>query len=105
MSVFECVEPRPGLLVLRGELTVSDAPALHGLLVEALRRSPSLELDLLDVTMLDTSGVQLMIALSRAGRAAGKPVCWQGFSAAVEHVLNVLNLRAEIGEPSAVVWT
>jgi anti-sigma B factor antagonist len=105
MSAFQWSEPSAGVLTFHGELTVTDAAELGALLAETLARHDALEIDLLNVTMLDTAGLQLLIAVRRAGRAAGKSVTWLGYSAAVEEVIDLLNLRGELGEPAAVVWT
>lgn len=105
MSAFQCSEPSAGVLSFQGELTVADAAEFAALLGDALARHGALEIDLLNVTMLDTAGLQLLLAVRRAGHAAGKPVTWLGYSAAVEEVIDLLNLRGELGEPALVVWT
>lgn len=105
MSAFQWREPSAGVLTFQGELTVADAAELGALLGDALARHGALEIDLLNVTMLDTAGLQLLLAVRRAGHAAGKSVTWLGYSAAVEEVIDLLNLRGELGEPALVVWT
>lgn len=104
MSQYQCSEPSPGMLALSGELSVTDAPALKALLVDALRVHTKLEIDLLNVTHLDTSFVQLMLALQRAAAEDGKSLVWLGYSQPVEEVLAILNLSDKLTAPGAVLW-
>ena len=104
MSEFTCTEVVPGMLSLSGELSVVDAPRIKALLLDALRAHPKLEIDLLHVTHLDTSFVQLMLALQRAAAEDGKTVNWLGYSQPVEEVLALLNLNDKLSAPGAVLW-
>lgn len=105
MSEFTHFEPRPGVLTLSGELTVECAREMQTVLFAALAKAPKLEVDLLNVTKLDTAGVQLMLVLVREARARGKQLVWLGYSLAVEEVLELLDLGDLIGRPGAVVWS
>jgi anti-sigma B factor antagonist len=105
MSEFSLCEPRPGVLALSGELTISTAVELKPLLIAALRQQTRLEVDLLNVTRLDTAGVQLLLLLHREATRTGTCLSWLGYSLAVEEVLELLDLAYLLGSPSAVVWT
>ena len=98
-------EPRPGVLSLSGELTFKNARALHGALTAALSQHASLEIDLLNVTKIDTAGTQLIITVATEARAAGKTLRWLGFSLAVAEVIELLDLTELLGRPGAVVWS
>lgn len=100
-----CSEPRPGVLALSGELTFPNATALRDALLGALSKSDRLEVDLLNVTKLDTAGVQLLILVHREAARLGRPLVWLGYSLAVEEVFDLLDLRHLLGQPSAVVWS
>lgn len=105
MSTFAHDEPRSGVLELAGELTLESAQQLQAVLVAHLAAHAAPEIDLLNVTAIDSAGVQLLLATRRAAERAGKSLAWLGFSQAVEDALTALCLHAEIGGPSAVVWS
>jgi anti-anti-sigma regulatory factor len=64
-----------------------------------------LELDLLNVTKLDTAGVQLLVLAHREVHARGKELRWLGFSLAVQEVFELLDLNDLLGRPGAVLWS
>ena len=105
MSEFVYLEPRPGLLTLHGELTVATASKLHAALAATLDRHPTLELDLLNVTKLDTAGLQLLLLAGREASARGKSLRWLGFSLVVQEVFELLDLTDLLGRPGAVLWS
>lgn len=105
MSEFAHAEPRSGVLALSGELTVAHAQELHALFVRFLAAHAALEIDLLNVTKLDTAGVQLLLMLHREANSANKPLHFLGHSLAVEEVLELLGLTDVLGQPAAVVWS
>jgi len=105
MSDFEHYEPRPGILALSGEMTVTTAAEIKELLLRTLAVHPKLEIDLLNVTRLDTAGVQLLLLLQREAQRQGKQLGWLGFSLAVEEVMELLDLSDVLGQPAAVVWS
>jgi anti-sigma B factor antagonist len=105
MSTFEHHEPRPGVLFLSGDLTIESAPAIKSVLLDGLRQHPKLEVDLLNVTTIDTAGVQLLVLLQREATRADKTLKWLGYSMVVEEVLDLLALSDVLGKPAAVVWS
>lgn len=105
MPEFSHHEPRPGILALSGELTLRDASELKSLLSRFVQESSSPELDLLNVTHMDTAGVQLLLFAHGEATRAGKSLKWLGFSLAVEELLDLLNLSDLLGRPAAVVWS
>ena len=104
-SEFAYLEPRPGVLTLHGELTIATARELHAALSATLEQHGTLELDLLNVTKLDTAGVQLLVAAHRDVSARGKQLRWLGFSLAVQDVFDLLDLAELLGRPGAVLWS
>ena len=104
MTDFVHHEPRPGLLTLHGELTAASARALHALLMSALAEHATVELDLLNVTKLDTAAVQLFVFLHGEALKRGKVLRWLGFSMAVQEVFELLDLTDLVGRPGAVLW-
>ena len=105
MGSFTQSEPRAGVLALAGELCWEDAPELKQVLLDALARTPRLELDLLNVTRLDTAGVQLLLMLHAEAQRCDKPLSWLGCSLAVEEVLELLGLSDALGRPQLVIWS
>jgi anti-sigma B factor antagonist len=105
MSTFEHSTPRPGVLALRGEMTVANALAIRDLLLDALALGDKLEVDLLNITRFDSAGVQLLVLLHREAKQQEKQLSWLGYSLAVEEVLELLDLTELLGPPGAVVWS
>jgi anti-anti-sigma factor len=92
-------------LVLEGELTIYGAAELQARLVAALGDAPGgLDIHLADVTELDSSGVQLLMATVRAAQATGRSVVLSAPSEAVRDVLELFGLAtffdgAQAAEP------
>lgn len=105
MSDFSHHAPKPGVLALSGDFTLAHATAIKQVLTDALSQGDRLEVDLLNVTKLDTAGVQLLVLLQREANARGITLRWLGYSLAVEEVLELLDLGHLLGRPSAVVWS
>ena len=105
MAEFSHTEPRTGSLTLSGELTLEYAAEAKGVLLAALARLPSLELNLLNVSRIDTAGVQLLLLLQREASQVDKSITCLGYSLAVEEVLRLLDLLHLFGLPGAVVWS
>lgn len=103
--MFNCLEPRANVLTLFGELTLSHAKEVRERLFSALSRNPALEVDLLNVTRVDTAGLQLLILLHREALASGKQLRWLGFSLAVQEAFELLDLGELLGRPGAVLWS
>jgi anti-sigma B factor antagonist len=105
MSSLNCIETAPGKLSLEGAFTIFDAAHTRILLLDRLRASDKLEVDLSCVTELDSAGVQLMLLLQREATQLGKQLTWRDHSNAVAQVLDTLNLGAVFNAPAAVVWS
>ena len=105
MSDFSHHVPKPGVLALSGEVTMANATAIKDVLLGALASGPHLEVDLLNVTKLDTAGVQLLLLLQREAAERGVTLGFLGFSLSVEEVLDLLDLGHVLGSPRAVVWS
>jgi anti-sigma B factor antagonist len=105
IAMFNCLEPRANVITLFGDLTLSHAKELHGHLFAALGRHPALEVDLLNVTQIDSAGLQLLILLHREALACGKDLRWLGFSLVVQEAFELLDLAELLGRPGAVLWS
>jgi anti-anti-sigma factor len=71
------IQASPGGARVTGEMTVYTAAAVKSALLEALRahQEVAFELDLSEVTELDTAGLQLLLMLNRSCAAASRAFC------------------------------
>ena len=92
MTAGETVAPETTALALAGEVTIYRVSALRQTLLEALERASVVEVDLSQVSELDTAGVQLLLFGRRAAEAQGKEVRLRAPSPAVLEVFELLNL-------------
>ena len=63
--------PKIETLTLDGALSIAEVREAARAVLHALRRSPSLTLDVSGVTHMDGAGLQLLMLASREARAAG----------------------------------
>lgn len=83
----------PPVLRLDGELTIYRAQEVHQRLLEALARPEGLQLDLGEVSEMDSSAVQLLLAARLEALAAGKTFVIPLASDPVRQVLALLGLE------------
>jgi anti-anti-sigma factor len=89
-------------ILVDGELTIySAAEDLKGLL-RALDRAASLEIDLSQVSEMDTAGLQLLLLVKREADRRGKAMRLVAHSAAALGVLDAYNLIGHFGDPVLV---
>jgi len=75
-----------------GELSILTAAEVKGVLVDALGRGEDLELDLSEVTEMDTAGLQLLLMLRREAGQLSRSVSLVAPSEAVRSVLAIARL-------------
>ena len=78
-------------------MSVFSAAALRERLLAALDASPRVEVNLAAVSDIDSAGVQLLIAAQREAARQQKELCFSEPSAAVEAILDLLQLRDPCG--------
>ena len=94
----------PARLRLDGELTIYRAAELKPVLLQAVQPGCLLELDLSDVTELDTAGVQLLLLAQRQAQALGGSLGVVQASAPVHEVLDLLaRVNRELGVTIVVI--
>ncbi len=86
-------------LRMSGELTIYQAVAAKDALLEALAFSPSLQIDLAEVSEIDTAGVQLLLLAKREAARLGGEATLINHSSSVLDVINLLNVGAALGDP------
>lgn len=81
-------------LRIGGDMTIYQAAGLKEELLQALAGAGGLELDLSDVSEIDTAGVQLLMLARNTALANGQVLRLLAPSAAVQEVLATFNLAA-----------
>jgi anti-sigma B factor antagonist len=89
------------VIAIEGELTIYRAAELKPLLLAALPGSGPIELDLAEVSEVDTAGVQLLMLLRREAQALGRSLRLRSPSPAMVDAFELLDLTAWFGEDSA----
>ena len=92
----------PQRLALEGEMTIFTASALRERIAAALAAGDDIEIDLAQVSELDSAGVQLMLAARREADACGKTLRFAGHSPAVIATLDLCDLVGHFGDPVLV---
>lgn len=90
---------RTTTLALVEDLTIYNAAAQKGMLLDSLNDAGGLDLDLSQVGEIDSAGLQLLILAKREANRQGKPLHLIAHSAAVLEVIDFLNLGAFFGDP------
>lgn len=89
----------PSTLHIKGEMSIYRAHELKDSVLGALGQATELELNLADVTELDTAGIQILMLAKRQAQAAHKILRLSAHSPAVLEAFEVLNLAAYFGDP------
>ena len=93
----------PSSFRIDGELTIYRAAELCAALKTAMAGvsgGHELELDLSNITEMDSAGVQLLMAAKKTARASGRDVRISGRSPAVQEVLGTFRLDAHFADVS-----
>ncbi len=86
-------------IALDGEFTIFNAAVLRDRLLGAFDGAREIDVDLSQVTEIDSAGVQLMIAAKREAAARAVALRFSGHSPAVVEVLDLYELPAYFGDP------
>ena len=89
-------------LVIAGEFTIFTALPLKAQLLEHLAAAPAggeVDVDLSDVTEIDTAGLQLMLLAKREAADAGKQLRFLRHSDAVLDLIDLCDLAGHFGDP------
>lgn len=92
----------PVELAVRGELTIYGAAEAYGVLDSVLAEGRDLRVNLSQVSELDSSGVQLLLAAKNAMQGQGRNFELVAHSQAVLDVLDLLQLSPVFGDPVIV---
>lgn len=86
-------------LMLEGELTIYSAAETKTQLLTFLDSADELEINLAEVSEIDTAGLQLLILAKQEAKQAGKKLHFSLHSTAVLELLELANLVALFGDP------
>jgi anti-anti-sigma factor len=89
-------------LTLIGDLTIYDAAAIKQRLINGIRASSVLELDLSQVGEMDTAGFQLLALAKRESQKLDHALRIVGHSPAVREVIEFFNTVAYFGDPLVI---
>lgn len=93
--------PRDDRLQIAGPMTFARAVELRDALLEAVQQQASpVQLDLSDVTELDSAGAQLLLSAKSTAEAGDKELRLVGQSPTVVRVLELLGLDSYFGGPA-----
>ena len=85
-------------IAIDGELTIYRSADLKVTVLEALRKSTVLEIDLAGVTELDTAGLQVLMLAKNTAAADKRELHLLNHSPAVVEIVEMLNLGAFFGD-------
>jgi len=85
-------------LAIDGEMTIYRAADLKQQLVEAVRKSAVLEVDLAGISEFDTAGLQVLMVAKQAAAAAGHQLHLVAHSAAVIEIFEMLDVGGFFGD-------
>lgn len=89
-------------LAITEDLTIYHALEQKQIFLDALAKTDDLELNLSQVSEMDTAGLQLLILLKHEAQRAGKCVRIVAHSHAVSSVIDFCNMAAEFGDPLVI---
>ena len=84
---------------IKGELSIFTAADICRQLLAALENAQEVEVDLADVSEMDSAGMQLMVAAKREAAQRERQLRFIRHSPAVFDVLELCNLSGQLGDP------
>ncbi|CAN7230270.1 lipid asymmetry maintenance protein MlaB [Duganella sp. Dugasp56] len=85
-------------IAIDGEMTIYRAADLRVVVLEALRKSRVLEIDLAGITELDTAGLQVLMLAKQTANADKRELRLLHHSPAVVEIFEMLDLGAFFGD-------
>lgn len=89
-------------LALSGEINVYNAADIKTTLLQTLDRCNEVELDLAQVSDIDSAGLQILLLAKREANRHNKALRIVAHSAAVREVLDFCNTAAFFGDPMVI---
>lgn len=97
----DTMQPACAAFAIQGEFNIFTAAETRSCLLEHIHaaQAPDIEIDLSQVSEIDTAGLQLMIMAKREAAALDKPLRFVGQSAPVLELLDLCDLAGFFGDP------
>lgn len=105
MATFHRSDMNSDCLMLRGELTIYHAEVLKAQLLARLEQEAELEIDLRDVTEVDSAGIQVLMAAKKEAQRRGQSMRLVHHSRPILEVFELLDLSAFFGDPVLLAGT
>ncbi|GAA5168959.1 STAS domain-containing protein [Viridibacterium curvum] len=105
MSDFTLRQDGKGRVAAIGDMTIFHAHQMKEALMTELGANERLEVDLSEVSDIDTAGLQQLLLLHKEAAHGNKPLRFQGHSPAVQQAVQMLKLEALLGPTVSVVWS
>jgi len=88
-------------LAIGGEFTIFNAASLKTSLIDAIvqAETPEIEIDLSNVTEIDSAGLQLMVMAKREAASRSKSLRFSGHSGPVLDLIDLCDLTGFFGDP------
>lgn len=88
-----------GHIGIKGELDIFTAGTQRQLLLDAIDAGSEVEVDLSEVSEMDSAGLQLIVAAKREAARRHKPLRISGQSQAVLDILGLCDLSGSLDDP------
>ncbi|MDP2805071.1 MAG: STAS domain-containing protein [Gallionellaceae bacterium] len=85
-----------------GEMTIYHAAEMKGELLPCFDQCAEVEIDLSEVSEIDTAGFQLLVLAKRVATSAGKKMRLVAHSPAILEVLDLLDMTSYFGDPVVI---
>ena len=89
----------PTRIAIEGELNIFTATEQRQRLLDALSAGTEVEVDLSQVSEIDSAGMQLMVAAKREAAVRNKPLRFTCHSLPVFDILELCDLAGHLGDP------
>lgn len=86
-------------LAFQGELTIFTAAERRQQLLDALATGTDVDVDLAEVSDIDSAGLQLLVAAKREAAGCDRRLHFTGHSQAVFEALELCKLSGHLGDP------
>lgn len=96
---FELISPATGRHQLTGELCIYGAASLKPRLLDLLGPGTTCDIDLSQISEIDSAGIQLLMMARRVAEKCGCALSYSGHSAAVEEVMRLFHLSPDFSDP------
>ena len=94
-----------GIYRISGEMTIYEAEKIRAIFISILKTRKEIEINLSEVTEIDTNGIQIMYAIQKEAKNISKKIRWTNHSEAILKTINILNLGNSLGETVSLEWS